>query len=120
MMIDPSIAPGIDPVTFWTTTILLGLGTFLIRYSFLGFMGNRALPDWATRHLKYVGVAVLPALVTPMVLGEALAGGALDVTAIDPVRLAAALVALGLGWRFSVVWAIAGGMGTLWLGQALV
>lgn len=105
----------IDPVTFWTTTLALGIGTFLIRFSFLGFLGRRSLPEWALRHLKYVGVAVLPALVTPMVLGPALAGGALD-----PVRLISALVALGLGWRFSVIWAFAGGMATLWLLQALL
>ena len=110
-MIDPQI----DPATFWAVTIGLGIGTFLIRFSFLGFMGQRSLPEWAMRHLKYVGVAVLPALVTPMVLGPALQGGALD-----PVRLIAALVALALGWRLSVIWAIGGGMGTLWLLQALV
>lgn len=105
----------IDPVTFWTTTLALGIGTFLIRFSFLGFLGRRTLPEWALRHLKYVGVAVLPALVTPMVLGPALTGGALD-----PVRLISALVALGLGWRFSVIWAFAVGMATLWLLQALL
>lgn len=105
----------IDPTTFWAVTIGLGIGTFLIRFSFLGFMGQRSLPEWAMRHLKYVGVAVLPALVTPMVLGPALQGGALD-----PVRLIAAIVAALLGWRLSVVWAIFGGMGTLWLLQALV
>ncbi len=110
----------IDPVTFWTTTVALGLGTFLIRFSFLGFLGRRTLPDWALRHLKYVGVAVLPALVTPMVLGPALQAGALDPMQVDPVRLISALVALGLGWRYSVIWAIGGGMGTLWLLQALI
>lgn len=110
----------IDPVTFWAVTFGLGIGTFLIRFSFLGFLGRRTLPEWAMRHLKYVGVAVLPALVTPMVLGPALQGGALDLTQLDPLRLIAAVVALGLGWRLSVVWAIGGGMGTLWLLQALI
>lgn len=98
-----------DSGTFWTITIALGLGTYLIRFSFLGLLGGRTLPDWLLTHLRYVGVAVLPAMVTPMVLWPAATGGVLD-----PLRLTAALVAIAVGWRFGVIACIFAGMGALW------
>ena len=60
---------------FWTVTILLGIGTFLIRFSFLGILGDRGMPDWVMAHLRYTAVAVFPALVTPMVLWPEVTGG---------------------------------------------
>ena len=105
----------IDDASFWTLTILLGLGTFLIRFSFLGLIGSRPLPDWLLLHLRYVGVAVFPALVVPMVVWPAATGGM-----VEPIRLIAAAVAFAAGWRIGVVSAILAGMGTLWLLQALI
>ena len=37
----------------WIIIIALGIGTYLIRFSFLGLIGDRDLPDWALRHLRY-------------------------------------------------------------------
>ena len=99
----------IDTGTFWLVTVLLGIGTYLIRFSFLGLLGGLQLPDWLLVHLRYVGVAVLPALVTPMILWPAATAGQLD-----PLRMIAALAALVAGWRLGVIWAIVMGMGTLW------
>lgn len=102
----------IDDGTFWLVTLVLGVGTYLIRFSFLGLLGGRELPDWLLVHLRYVGVAVLPALVTPMILWPAAAAGQ-----FDPLRMVAALAALAAGWRLGVIWAIGVGMGSLWLLQ---
>ena len=44
----------------WTVILVLGIGTFLIRFSFIGLVGDRALPAWAMRLLRYVPVAVMP------------------------------------------------------------
>ena len=99
----------IDPASFWIVTVLLGIGTFLIRFSFLGLIGGRELPGWATRHLRYVGVAVFPAIITPLVLWPDATGGE-----TDPIRVAAALAALVAGVRVSVVAAIGAGLGTLY------
>ena len=49
-------------VEVWTVIIVLGLGTFLIRLSFLGLLGTRTLPGWLVRCLRYTAVAMLPAL----------------------------------------------------------
>lgn len=63
------------PSTLWFTIAALGLGTYLIRFSFLGFLGGRTLPPLALRLLRYVPVAVFPALVAPQVLWPTATGG---------------------------------------------
>ncbi len=99
-------------VTIWTVILVLGIGTYLIRLSFLGLIGDRAVPLWAMRLLRYVPVAVLPALVAPLVVWPAATGGA-----PDPARMTAALVALAIGaGTRSVLGAIAAGMAALYLG----
>ena len=105
----------IDTGYFWLLTALLAVGTFLIRFSFLGIFGGRSLPHWAQMHLKYVGVAVFPALVAPLVMWPEATGGA-----VDPVRLVAAVAAFLIGLRFGVIWSILAGMGTLYVLQFLL
>ena len=100
----------IDDPTFWTLTVLLGIGTFLIRFSFLGIFGGREFPEPVARHLRYVGVAVFPALVTPLILWPEATGGE-----IDPIRVVAGLAAFIVGLRVSVIGAIIAGMGTLYV-----
>jgi hypothetical protein len=53
----------------WIIIALLGVGTFLIRFSFLGLIGKRELPEWLLRHLRYTAVAILPAMVAPLSSG---------------------------------------------------
>lgn len=102
--------------TIWFIIIALGVGTFLIRFSFLGLIGNRPLPDWVLRHLRYTPVAVLPALIAPLVLWPAATNGH-----TDPARVIAALVTLGLGYfTKNVLMAIFGGAGALYLGLYLI
>ena len=105
----------IEKDIFWTVTILLGLGTFLIRFSFLGLLGGRALPGWVLAHLRYVAVAVLPALITPLVLWPQANGGEMD-----PARLIAAGAAFLVGVKINVIGAIVAGMATLYLSQFLL
>ncbi|MFV2001447.1 MAG: AzlD domain-containing protein [Paracoccaceae bacterium] len=95
----------------WTIIIALGIGTFAIRFSFLGPFGRTKLPLWALRLLRYTPVAVLPGLVAPLILWPGATGGD-----TDPARLIAALVTLALGaWSKNVVLAITGGGAALYL-----
>ncbi len=95
----------------WRIILLLGIGTFLIRYSFLGLLGDRPLPDWLLRHLRYTAVAILPALITPLVLWPQATGGE-----TDPARLGAAAAALAVGYLTkNPIWAILSGLGALYL-----
>lgn len=77
----------------WIVIVALGVGSFLFRFSFLGLVGNRALPDWLLRHLRYTAVAVIPALVAPLVVWPSATGGE-----TDPTRLAAAIATLTVGY----------------------
>lgn len=76
----------------WIVILVLGLGTFLIRWSFLGALGNRDMPEWVLRMLRYTPVAVLPALVAPLVMWPAATGGQ-----PDPARLSAAAATVAVG-----------------------
>ena len=94
----------------WIIILALGVGTFVIRFSFLGILGNRALPLWLLRHLRYTAVGILPAMVTPLVLWPQATGGQLDIS-----RIAAASLALAVGlWTRNAIWAIVAGMASLW------
>ena len=94
----------------WIIILALGVGTFVIRFSFLGILGNRALPLWLLRHLRYTAVGILPAMVTPLVLWPEATGGQMD-----PSRIAAASLALAVWlWTKNAIWAIVVGMATLW------
>jgi branched-subunit amino acid transport protein len=94
----------------WMIIILLGIGTYLIRFSFIGLIGSRDLPDWILRHLRYTPVAVLPGLVAPLVFWPDATGGALDAP-----RLTAALATFAVGiLTKSPLWAAITGGCTLY------
>lgn len=78
--------------TLWIVIIGLAIGSFALRFAFLGLVGDRPIPEWLLRHLRYTAVAVLPALVTPLVAfsGE---NGSTDFT-----RVSAAVVTLAVGY----------------------
>jgi branched-subunit amino acid transport protein len=94
-------------LTIWVIIVVLGIGTFLLRWSFLGALGDRELPGWFMRMLRYTPVAVLPALVAPLVVWPAATGGA-----PDPARMAAAAatVAIGVLTRNVMLAILAGGL----------
>lgn len=62
----------------WAVIGALAVGTFLIRLSFLGLIGDRELPEWVLRHLRYTPVAVLPGLAAPLVLWPDATDGVTD------------------------------------------
>ncbi len=102
--------------TVWIVIVGLGIGTYLIRFSFLGLIGGRELPEWFLRHLRYVAVAVMPALITPLVIWPDATQGE-----PDPSRLIAAVAAFVVGIRFnSVIGAILAGMVALYGMQYLL
>lgn len=99
-----------DPVMLWTVIIGLAVGSFALRFVFIGLIGDRPLPPWLLRHLRYTAVAILPALVTPLVIWPAATGGEPDLP-----RMAAAVVTLIVGiFGRNVIVAILAGAGTLY------
>ncbi|MCE8009213.1 AzlD domain-containing protein [Aestuariivita sp.] len=99
-----------DPVTTWIVIIGLGVGSYCLRFVFLGLVGDRAMPEWVLRHLRYTAVAILPALVAPLILWPDATGGELD-----PARLSAAAATVGVGLVTRNVFAAVGaGAATLY------
>lgn len=96
-------------LTIWIIILTLGVGTFLIRWSFLGALGDRELPGWVLRMLRYTPVAVLPALVAPLVIWPEATGGQ-----PEPARMSAAAATLAVGLLTkNVILAITAGAVTL-------
>ena len=106
----------IEQTEIWFVIVALGIGSFLLRFLFLGFIGDRPMPPWLLRHLRYTAVAILPGLVAPLVLWPPATDGQLD-----PARLSAAIVTLAVGyWRKNILMAVAAGAITLYGGLYLL
>lgn len=96
----------------WFVIAVLAVGTYLIRFSFLGIIGDRPLPPFVLRLLRFTPVAVLPAMVAPLVAWPAATGGV-----FDPVRGASALVAVVVAWRVkNALWGLIAGAVVLYAG----
>ncbi len=99
----------------WLIIAALAVGTFLIRFSFLGLIGNRPMPPIVLQLLRFTPVAVLPGMVAPLVLWPAATGGEPDL-----VRLLAAAATLGVGlWTRHVLMGMIGGAVTLYAGLGI-
>ncbi|PXW68642.1 branched-subunit amino acid transport protein [Loktanella sp. PT4BL] len=99
----------------WTIIGVMGIGTFLIRFSFLGLIGDRPMPQFVLRLLRYTPVAVLPAMVAPLVLWPTATDGQ-----FDPVRMLAAMATVAVGlWSRNVLWAIFAGALTLYAAMGI-
>ncbi|GAB5446917.1 AzlD domain-containing protein [Gymnodinialimonas sp.] len=111
-----SVAEIWSTAEIWFIIATLGVATYIIRFSFLGLIGDRELPEWLLRHLRYTPVAILPALVTPLVVWPTTTGGALS-----PPHLAGAIFAVSIGyWRKSPIWAVVAGMGAFLVVRAVM
>ena len=100
----------IETSTLWIVIIALGIGSFGLRFVFTGLVGDRAMPDWLLRHLRYTAVAILPALVAPQVIWPAATDGVFD---IPRSAAAAATLLVGLFTK-NVLLAVLSGAGTLY------
>lgn len=104
-------------MTDFGIVLAIGIGTYLIRLSFIGIVGDRTMPDWAMVPIRFVAPAVLAALVAPAVL---LHDGGLTVAPAMNPRAIAALIALLLAWKTkNVAVVIAAGMATVLALQAV-
>ncbi len=77
----------------WITIVGLAVATFFIRFSFIGILGGRRMPDWLLTALRYVPVTILPALIAPAILWPEVTGGQ-----FEPLRATAAVLTFALAW----------------------
>ncbi len=99
----------------WVVIALLAIGTYAIRYSFLGLIGDRPLPPIVLRLLRYTPVAVIPGMVAPLVLWPAATDGRFDL----PRLLAGLVTAMAGYWSRNLFIAIGAGAVTLYISLAL-
>lgn len=96
----------------WLIIGAMAIGTFLIRFSFLGLIGDRPMPAIVLRLLRYTPVAVLPGMVAPLVFWPAATGGQPDL-----VRILAALAAVVVAYKSKkVIWGMGAGAATFYAG----
>ena len=80
----------------WLVVLALALGTFLIRYSFIGLFARRDMPQWLQHGLKLLVPAIFGAIVAS---GVAIVGTGVAGASHWP-RYAAALFAFAVARRF--------------------
>ncbi|MEB3358379.1 MAG: AzlD domain-containing protein [Synechococcales bacterium] len=96
--------------------MILGMGllTVALRVSFILLLERLSLPSVVQQGLRFVPVAVLPALVVPTLV---YVDGELNLSLTNG-RLVSGLVAIAVSWRLrSIPLTIAVGMGCLWFWQ---
>jgi len=102
---------------YWLTIILAGIGTILIRTSFMTFIGKRGAGGTFERLLKYIPSSILAAMVVPSVL---LTPGTENIDISNP-RIWAGLIAFAIAWRTKNILAtIIIGLVSLWIINYLV
>jgi branched-subunit amino acid transport protein len=107
----------IDPGwKLWAVIVLVGAANYLSRLSFIELLSRRSVPPLVATALRYVAVAMLTALVLPMVLTTP-AGLALDGNPRVPAAIVAGAVAF---FTRSMPWTLAAGMAVMWGWQAVL
>jgi branched-subunit amino acid transport protein len=103
----------ISTLDSWLVVLGLGVGTFLIRYSFIGLFASRDIPPWLSHGLKLAVPAIFAAIVAG---GLFMANGQIGGWSLWP-RYAAAVVALLVALRTqgNVLLTVISGMVTLHL-----
>lgn len=105
-----------NALSIWLFFILLAIGTFVLRLSFIYLFGKVDMPGWLRRALRFVPASVLAALVFPALTYP---NGTLDLS-LDNVRLLAGIGGALVAWKTSnVLWTIAVGMVLFWILQAV-
>ncbi len=104
-----------DSTQSWIVVAGLTIGTFLIRYSFIGLFANRDLPPWLERSLKLMVPAIFAAIVCSGVVMVTGANGSEIGGLANWPRYAAAAVALSaaIASRGSMLITLGLGMATL-------
>lgn len=100
-----------DNTQSWIVVLGLAVGTFLIRYSFIGLFAKRTMPPWLDRALKLMVPAIFAAIVFG---GVVMVGGQVAGLNLWP-RYSAAAVALvvAVSSRGSMLLTVATGMAAL-------
>lgn len=94
------------------TILIIGLGTFLFRFSFIYLYDKFKLPKWVHQSLRYVPAAVLSALIFPAII---INDGQIWASYSNP-KLMASIAAVIVAWKTKKLFlTIAVGLIIYWL-----
>ncbi|MBK5267437.1 MAG: AzlD domain-containing protein [Acidimicrobiia bacterium] len=100
----------------WLIISVIGIGTVLLRGSFLAILGPGSIPPALERALRFVPAAVFPAIALPAVL---VVDGSYAI-GFDNYRIYAAVVAGVVGYRTkNLSFTMVAGLATLWVLEGL-
>lgn len=106
----------VDLTQYWPVVLCLGIGTFLIRFSFILIVDRVTFPEAVNRMLRFIPASVLPAIIVPAVVLHGADGGLVGLA-----RPVAALVAVLVAWKTrNILATIASGMIVLWVLRAVL
>ena len=92
--------------------LIIGIGTFIFRFSFIFLYGKFNLPGWLRRAMNFVPPAVLSALIFPDLIVK---DNIIWISPQNP-RLVAGIIAMIIAWRTkSSILPIIIGLGIFWL-----
>jgi branched-subunit amino acid transport protein len=94
----------------WIAIAGLAIGTFLIRYSFIGLLAGKKLPPRFERALQLAVPAIFAALVVPLVI---MVGSSANLDQRWPHLVAAIVTGIYAWWRGGMFVSLVVGMGTL-------
>ncbi len=104
-------------MTLWLMLLIIGLITYAIRLSCIGLLGQREMPALLLKALRFVPIAVLPAIILPQLF---LRNNTLVLSVQNPRWIAGILAAI-VAWRTrNVLLTILVGMVALWVLQFLL
>ncbi len=91
--------------------LLLGIGTYLSRASFIVLLGKRIVPPRLERALRNVGPAVLASLVAGLMVGDEGISG----LRMTPESVALAVAIIVAWWTRNMTWTLVAGMSAVWV-----
>jgi branched chain amino acid efflux pump len=101
-----------DSFSLWSVILLIGVLTFLIRFSFIWLFGNSKVNPTIQRLLQFVPPAVLTALILPSFV---LTQDSSEFSMENP-RMWAGIFASLVAWKTkNVMYTISTGLALLWL-----
>jgi len=101
-----------QPNYVWILILVVALGNFLLRFSFIYLFGRVKVPEWLTRLLRFVPAAVLSALVIPALVAP---GNVIDIS-LGNERLIAGLAGMLTAWfTKNILATLAVGLALFWI-----
>ncbi len=99
-------------MNIWLVMLILGLITFVTRFSFIALLDRVRMPKFFQKALRFVPIAVLTAIIVPSL---SYYNNALSLSPNNP-RLLAGIIATLVAFKTrSVLWTIFVGMAIFWV-----